>query len=229
MPENYVSVIYNPKEKPVTAYPDQLMRYLVRRYRIKKGSRVLDSGSGRGDFSRAFARIGMNVWAIDATSYQNAKEDGVHFVGNFDLESGKLPFEDNYFNVIFSKSVLEHIHKPEQYLTEIRRVLKPGGTFIVLVPDWYSQMYIFYDDFSHVQPYTKKGLVDTLRVFGFSDVQGEVFYQLPVLWKHPGVKVVSRLLQKLGGPVKGISKNKFYRFSRELMILASATKKGGHL
>lgn len=224
MPANYVKTIYNVKDRPVTSYPNQLIRHIIALYRIRRGSIVLDSGSGRGDFSRAFAKAGMDTWGIDASDYEKKYEDGVNFVGNFDLETGRLPFDDGYFDVVFSKSVLEHIHKPEQYLSEINRVLKPGGLFIVMVPDWHTQMYIYYDDFSHVQPYTQKGLADALKVFGFKNVSAEVFYQLPIVWKHPSIKIVCMFLQFIGGPVKKISKNKFYRFSRELMIIGSARK-----
>lgn len=224
MPNNYVKTIYNLKDRPVTSYPDQLVRYIMTRFNIRGGVSILDSGSGRGDFARAFAKAGLTTWAVDGSDYAKKQAGGVNFVGNFDLETGILPFDDGYFDLVFSKSVLEHIHKPEQYLSEIRRVLKPNGLFIVMVPDWHTQMYIYYDDFSHVQPYTQKGLEDTLKVFGFQDVSAEIFYQLPVVWKHRSVKMICKLLQFAGGPVKKISTNKFYRFSRELMILGIGRK-----
>ena len=53
-----------------------------------------------------------------------------------------------------------------------------------MVPDWQSCMFIYYDDFTHVQPYTVTGLRDALRMFGFRDVESELFYQLPVVWKY---------------------------------------------
>lgn len=224
MPNDYVNTIYSLKDRPVTSYPDQLIKYIMVRFNIRGGI-ALDSGSGRGDFARAFAKNGMTTWAVDGSDYTKKQEDGVNFVGNFDLETGILPFNDGYFDIVFSKSVLEHIHKPGQYLSEIKRVLKPNGLFIVMVPDWYTQMYIYYDDFSHVQPYTKKGVEDTLKVFGFDKVSSEVFYQLPIVWKHSSIKIVCKLLQFIGGPVKKISKNKFYRFSRELMILGAGRKR----
>lgn len=223
MPNNYVSTIYNIKERPETSYPEQLAEYLLRGYHIS-GGRLLDSGSGRADFAKAFAKAGLNTWAIDGSRYEKEYKDGVHYIGDFDLETGTLPFKDDYFDVVFSKSVLEHIHRPEKYLSEIRRVLKPGGLFIVMVPDWYTQMYIYYDDFSHVQPYTRKGMEDVLKVFGFENVSAEIFYQLPIVWKYPAIKIICRFLQFIGGPVKKLSRNKFYRFSRELMILATGRK-----
>lgn len=142
------------------------------------------------------------------------------------MERDILPFPDNSFDVVFSKSVIEHLHCPERYLNENLRVLKPGGRLILMVPDWYSQMYIFYDDYSHVQPYTKKGVIDTLRISGFQEVEAEIFYQLPSVWKYPVIKAVCKCLQTVGGPVKRLSVNKFYRFSRELMILGTGKKSG---
>lgn len=219
----YVSVIYDEKIRPKTAYPNQLIHYLMKRYHIATNARILDSGCGRGDFSEAFMNEGCNVVGIDGR-ISDGKSSNLQFIGGIDLENDILPFEDNYFDVVFSKSVLEHIHKPENYLSEIKRVLKPGGKIICLVPDWHSQMYIFYDDFSHVQPYTSRGLLDTLSIFGYSNVECEVFYQLPCVWKFPHLKIVCRILQVFGGPVKTIAKNKFYRFSRELMLLAVGEK-----
>lgn len=139
MTGNYVKTIYDPQKRPVTDYPDRLAGYILSRYHIKPHAAILDSGSGRGDFARAFARKGktmdMDVWAIDGSHYEKAKDGGVNFIGDFDLETGRLPFADNRFDLVFSKSVLEHIHKPRQYLAEIYRVLKPGGVFVALVPD----------------------------------------------------------------------------------------------
>lgn len=220
----YVDVIYNDGIRPVTTYPQKLIQYLISKYNIEVGSKILDSGCGRGDFAEAFAQAGMDVVGIDGYLFDQNRCTTVNYVGGIDLELGNLPFNDNIFDIVFSKSVLEHIHKPEHYLNEIMRVLKPGGKIIVLVPDWYTQMYIFYDDFSHVQPYTKRGLHDTLCVFGFEKVRTEVFYQLPSVWKHSCIKVICRALQILGGPVKKLSKNKFYRFSRELMLLSIGEK-----
>lgn len=221
----YVETIYDPDVKPVTAYPDQLAEYLVARFDIPRGSRILDNGCGRGDFQQAFKRQNnvLEAWGVDISDVAQ-RQDPDSCICGVDLEVEPLPFEDNYFDMVFSKSVLEHIHKPQQYLTECMRVLKPNGKLIVMVPDWHSQRYIFYDDFSHVQPYTKRGLKETMEIFGFDNVEAEIFYQLPSVWKHKSVKTICKFFQ-LFGPVKCISKNKFYRFSRELMILGVGTKR----
>ena len=143
--------------------------------------------------------------------------------GGVDLEGDGIPFPNESMDVVFTKSVLEHIHRPNNILSECYRVLKPSGRIIAMVPDWKTCMYIYYDDFTHVQPYTVDALRDALKMFRFRAVESEAFYQLPVVWKHPWVKIVCKMLQMLG-PVKKVHKNKFYRFSRELIILASGIK-----
>jgi ubiquinone/menaquinone biosynthesis C-methylase UbiE len=45
-----------------------------------------------------------------------------------------MPFSDNSYDLVFLIEVLEHVHNPQKALSEIYRVLKPGGTLIFSVP-----------------------------------------------------------------------------------------------
>ena len=53
-----------------------------------------------------------------------------------DLNHDPLPFPNDYFDAVFSKSVIEHITNTEHYIKEMRRVPKPGGRLVLMVPDW---------------------------------------------------------------------------------------------
>ncbi len=214
---HYIDTVYNKDVRPLTKYPDQLARYLVKRFGLK--GRLLDVGCGRGDFLYAFQNAGVSAIGVDGEKSFGRKD----VIGEIDLETGRLPFEDNSVDVVFNKSVMEHLHHPDNMLKECYRVLKSGGRIISMVPDWQSCMFIYYDDHTHVQPYTKSGLEDCLKIFGFAEVESELFYQLPVVWKYPMVKIICKFLQ-LFGRVKRVHKNKFYRFSKELMILATGKK-----
>lgn len=220
--ENYLETVYDMKSHPVTAYPNELARYLIARYNISQEAKLLDVGCGRGDFLNAFRDEGLRAYGVDSPS-KNGFIPVDCYAGGVDLETDTISFPDSEFDVIFTKSVLEHIHRPSNILNECYRVLKPGGRIIAMVPDWKTCMYIYYDDFTHVQPYTVDALRDALKMFQFRDVESEAFYQLPIVWKYPCVKVLCKMLQLLG-PVKKVHKNKFYRFSRELIILASGIK-----
>ena len=219
----YLDIVYNQAQRPYTDYPSQLCRHLAEKFGMQKGQRLLDIGCGRGDFTRGFKDSGLEVAGIDREKGDSAMLQGIDVRINQDLEHDPFPFPDESFDIVFSKSVIEHIWQPSHFMQETRRVLKLGGRIVAMVPDWHSQMFIFYDDPTHVHPYTASGLQDLLAMHGFSNVEAELFYQLPVLWKYPALKILSRSLQ-LFGPVKKIEQNKFIRWSRELMILANATK-----
>jgi len=209
----YLKTVYDEKKRPKTTYPAELASYLIKRYSIRRGSRFLDVGCGRGDFLDAFEKQGLDISGLDHESY--TKDTRVRLC---DLEKEAFPFREGEFDVVFTKSVIEHLFDPALFLTECKRVLKPGGRILILTPDWISQMKIFFDDYTHRQPYTTAGLKEAMEIFGFKEVQSELFYQLPVLWRVPALKIVSRFIQGVV-PVTAKSSVKFIRWSVELMIL----------
>lgn len=220
---HYLDVVYNKKQRPYTDYPSQLCRYLFERFEMNKGDKLLDIGCGRGDFTKGFLDLGLKVAGIDRERGDSEMLQGIDIRINNDLENNALPFEDQSFDIVFSKSVIEHIRNPDKFVKEVYRVLKSEGKVITMTPDWHSQMFIFYNDYTHVHPYTCIGLQEMFSINGFKDSKAELFYQLPILWKYPVIKIMCKSLQLLG-PVKKIEKNKFYRWSRELMILGSGIK-----
>lgn len=219
---NYLDVIYDEKIRPYTKYPSQLCQHLFQRFVMKKGDKLLDIGCGRGDFSKGFKDLGLEVLGLDCQESHSEILKNIE-VRYTNIENNPFPFNNEMFDVVFSKSVIEHLRNPENFIKESRRILKPGGKIIIMTPDWQSQRCIFYDDYTHVHPYTKLGIEDLLKIYNFKEVKSEIFYQLPVLWKHPWLKIFSKFLQ-FSGPVKKIHKNKFIRWSRELMILGSGFK-----
>ena len=101
------------------------------------GKRCLDFGSGVGRALRHFTSEASRaeLWGCDIDgssirwSVQNLSPPFRFFqIG----EIPTLPFEDNSFDLVYAVSVLSHIHTTwHQWLMEIRRILKPGGTFFV--------------------------------------------------------------------------------------------------
>lgn len=145
-----------------------------------------------------------------------------------DLNADNLPYPNDSFDIIFSKSVIEHINNTDHLLKEILRVLKPGGKLIILTPAWEYNYKDFFNDYTHVKPFHRKGLQDALKINYFSDVKVEYFYHLPLLWKYPflkfGAKIIS-LLSPFKWKDKDESKHRVWiRFSQEIQLLATATK-----
>jgi len=61
----YLDVVYNKNTRPITDYPSQLCGYLFDRFSMKKGDRLLDIGCGRGDFTKGFKDLGLEISGID--------------------------------------------------------------------------------------------------------------------------------------------------------------------
>jgi len=220
--KDYVAVVYNETDRPFTEYPDLLARHLVERYQMIPGARLLDLGCGRGEFLRGFLRCGMLGYGADQS--QAAAQlcpDAEIRIANF--ENATIPYDDGFFDVVYSKSVLEHFYYPERLVREIHRVLKPGGLVITMVPDWEHNYRIYYEDYTHRTPFTLSSLCDIQLIHGFEQVQVERFRQLPFLWKMPWLAPLCSLLAMIT-PSATRYHSKLIRFSKEVMLLASAVK-----
>ncbi|MBF0380660.1 MAG: class I SAM-dependent methyltransferase [Magnetococcales bacterium] len=219
---DYVEVVYNEQERPLTDYPEQLTKYLVQRYDIADGQNILDIGCGRGEFLRGFMLCGLQGFGVDrSTAAQQLCPDAQLAVA--DIENAKLPYEDNFFDVVFSKSVIEHFYYPDNFMQEIFRVLKPGGLVITMCPDWEANMRIYFEDYTHRTPFTITSLRDIQLINGFENVECEFFRQLPILWRYPLMLILAEITRYIT-PAKLKPHSKFIRFAKEIMLLSSAYK-----
>lgn len=212
-------------------YPQKLCNYIYDRFfeTKDKSPRILDIGCGKGTILKAFARNGMECYGIDLRDENNSEI----IFKKCNIEQEQIPFGNDFFDAIFTKSVIEHVYNTDNFLSEVRRVLRPSGSFICMTPDWKSQMYTFYNDYTHVKPFTRKGLQDALLINGFEDVECEYFYQLPFVWKYPFLKFVPKIIAMLVPDFlkwktryeRNTKDRKLIRFSKEIMLLACGRKK----
>jgi ubiquinone/menaquinone biosynthesis C-methylase UbiE len=96
---------------------------------LDKKSKILQIGCGPEDIINYFS-VG-ELYAIDplADFYKEKFKlnyGNVHFS---QARAEKLPFEDNFFDVVILSNVLDHVEYPSRALEEIKRVLKKGGVF----------------------------------------------------------------------------------------------------
>jgi len=220
---DYVDVVYNEKDRPLTNYPDALAKYLFDRYELKSGDDLLDIGCGRGEFLAGFIKCGVRGYAVDqseaARKYCPEAE-----LRNSDIENNGIPYPDNFFDVVYSKSVIEHFHYPERLVKEMFRILKPGGLAITLCPAWEYNYKIYFEDYSHRTPFMLESLRDIQIIHGFEDVKVEFFRQLPPLWGAGNVLTPIAELTRIFAPTFLKKHIKWVRFSKEIMLLASARK-----
>lgn len=205
----------------VNDYPQKLCEYIFQKFNLRTDETLLDVGCGMGEYMEGFKKLGLKVSGLDRENSPVAAK--LDIKTGLDIEKDIFPFMDSSFDIVFSKSVIAHLWRPDNYIKEIYRVLRPGGKIIIMTPDWKNHLYVFYDDFTMVHPYTSTSLERLLRAYGFSNVKADIFYTRPIVWKYPWLKIISKLFQ-LFGPVKKNYKNQFIRWSMELMVLGSATK-----
>ncbi|MFC2059499.1 class I SAM-dependent methyltransferase [Chloroflexota bacterium] len=232
MPGHYLETIYFADEYSPDKYPQKLCDYLTERYFKMEGDSpktLLDIGPGKGNHLVGFTRNGMIVKGLDKRVECREILPDVD-IRECDLEKGPFPFEDNYFDFVFSKSVLEHVRNTENIVKETYRVLKPGGISVQLTPDWATDYKYFWDDPTHVRPFTRKGLMEAFMFEGFEDVECKGFYQLPFLWKYPKLNYIRLIIAFI---VPNFLKFKdreeriqrvLIRHSKERMLLVSARK-----
>ena len=102
------------------------------------GKSVLDMGCGGGIDSAEFARNGALVTSADFS--QTSVETTRNLLKEADLpvnvvraDATNLQFDDNTFDCVYSFGVLHHIPNVEKALSEIKRVLKPGGRIMAML------------------------------------------------------------------------------------------------
>jgi len=214
----YLRVIYSKERIPYTTYPGQLCKYIAESY-FKPGYKtLLDAGCGRGEHLREFQKLGYQVKGVDLSGEAKELSKDIE-VETVNVETEPLPYKNSSFDVVFNKSLIEHLSNPENFIREAYRVLKPGGRLITLTPDWESIYKIFYEDYTHKTPFTVNSLHDIHQIFGFKTVEVRKFRQLPVLWKYPFLNIFSKIAYYFPK-----SNNKFIRFSKEIMLLGCAEK-----
>lgn len=217
---DYIQVVYDKKTRPETDYPQKLCKHLFDRFGMKPGMKLLEAGCGRGEFLKNFKTLGLEVYGADISPEAPKLSPDVP-IKVCDIETKGLDFPDSHFDIVYSKSFIEHLADPGKYFREAFRVLKPGGRLITLVPDWESNYKIYFDDYTHRSPFAAPALEDIYKIFGFRDILVLKFRQLPVVWEYPALNCLCAAVAPFV-PVR--TENKFLKWSRELMLLGCGTK-----
>lgn len=145
--------------------------------KYRKTNRLLDSGCGLGWFLTVAKERG---WEVFGTEFSQAavsicSEKGIT------MKEGALSvsmFEENYFDVITSFEVIEHINNPHDELNSISRLLRPGGLFYCTTPNFNSAMrYYLGADYNiieypeHLSYYTRSTLNKLASMHGLDNVK----------------------------------------------------------
>jgi ubiquinone/menaquinone biosynthesis C-methylase UbiE len=111
-----------------------------------RGCAVLEAGCGIGTDGARFAVAGADYTGLDfsrsATALARRRFELERLPGRFVAGSvTALPFEDDMFDLVFSHGVIHHLPDTEAAVREFHRVLKPGGTVVVMLYHRHSLNY----------------------------------------------------------------------------------------
>lgn len=216
---DYLTVVYDEKLRPYTDYPGKLARLLFDKYGMQAGQTLLEPGCGRGEILKCFRDLGMQVKGSDLSPETAVllKDMDIKIC---DVENDGLPYADNSFDVIYTKSFLEHFYYPERFIKEALRVLKPGGLMLNLVPDWEANYRKYFDDYTHRTPFTTVSLRDIQSIHGFEKIEVVKFRQLPFLWRSPLLNSFCSLI----APFVPLRTKGKMRWVREIMLIGAGRK-----
>ncbi len=131
---------------------------------------VMEFGAGDG-WAMHYRRPGLRRIAVDASSNfaPRLAELGIEFVEH-DLSAGGLPGTDGSVDLIIVNHLIEHLSDPRIMLAECHRLLRPGGALYLRTPNIARVGWRFYDDYTHVKPFTPTGLRELCAAHGFAAV-----------------------------------------------------------
>ncbi len=166
-------------------FHDALYRDIIRKY-LRPGEHLLDAGCGR--YMRfckelaGYARVsGMDLDTTLATDNQTQP-----FGVRGDLS--RIPFRSNSFDMVISRSVVEHLADPSAVFREFYRVLRPGGRVVILTPNKWDYVSVI----AAVTPYrVHRALVSRI----FRVPEDDVF---PTLYRANTMRSMRKALESAG-------------------------------
>lgn len=140
--------------------------------------KTLDVGCGTKPYEKFFHATKYIGLEIDTTLNRERKKADVYYAGE------KFPFNDKEFDSVVTNQVFEHVFNPDNFLSEINRVLKNGGTLLLTVPFVWDE---------HEQPY------DYARYSSFAIAHLFQRYGFSIISHYKSVNDVRVLAQLMNG------------------------------
>jgi len=153
--------------------------------RASPGERVLDVGCGEGCFAAVLADAGAQVVAIDVAEEPLRRARA--WRADLDLRlvepGGPWPLQDASFDVVWAGEVIEHVADTAAWLSEVRRVLRSGGSLLLSTPAHERLTMIglalsrrafaahFDPRSDHLRFYSRSILTELLADFGFDEIE----------------------------------------------------------
>jgi len=178
------------------------------RCQFKKSHKVLELGSGTGEYSRRLANFESDLFCTDLSynmlNKAKAKLEGRRHTYIFASDIDDLPVKEGTFDAVVGNSVLHHLPDIEQSVGELLRVLKPSGIFAfsepnMINPQIYMQKNVSYfkklsGDSSDETAFYRWRIEKVFKKYGFREVSC-----VPFDFVHPCLpRVFFNLISRAG-------------------------------
>jgi SAM-dependent methyltransferase len=170
--------------------PDWELRRKFLLGEVRPGDRALDLGCGDGAFTAALADAGAQAVGADVAQAALDRALDRHPTLDFRLVGidDPLPFGDCVFDLVWASEVIEHVADTARWLSEVRRVLAPGGRLLLTTPS-HGRLRVAVggvERFSeplgdHLHLYTRRSLCTLLEEFKFEPVRVRAVAGPPLL------------------------------------------------
>jgi len=142
---------------------DLILNLTTERADKQRSGRILDIGCGDGSFSKRFEKY-CEVFGVDISekAIDLAEKAGVR-AHKVDISCQRLPFDNEYFDVVYMGDVIEHLLDPDFAVCEVARVLKSDGFLVLSTPNlasWLNRLLLVVG----LQPLSSE--VSTAKSFG---------------------------------------------------------------
>lgn len=128
---------YFEKRTGATEHEERRVREYVQSWIPKSAKTILDVGCGSGWVAKTFLSKNFNIISLDISKtnpltalklYPSSKHSGLV------ADSFHLPFATNSMDCIVASEIIEHVADPKEFVSELFRVIKQGGSLLITTP-----------------------------------------------------------------------------------------------
>ncbi len=189
--------------------------------RLPRDIGVLDIGCGSSDIGRALKEFGFtDLCAIEVDESARKAAESVYAKVGGSLDE----FKERKFGLVLLLDVVEHLPNPEEFLASVARIIKPGGTLLISVPNvahWSVRIPLLFGIFNytdraildktHLQFFTRARLRSLLvkeSLFELVSIGATIepaeFVLPKVIWDNPVFKLISKFRLAVANLLPGL-------------------------
>lgn len=196
-PKNYFGneKIISIADQKISAYRKRLIEFIKN---LPRQAVILDAGCGNGKVLRFIElyRPDIVMYAIDISDVSVFLPPRTSFkIGSVEAVPDLYP--EIKFDAIFCLHVIEHLAYPMQMITGFKNALKPGGLVYLETPNWiriflpFTHMF-FWNDYTHVRPFSKFAMRKLFEEYGFSLVMLKAVASHNFFIKNQGLEKIKK-------------------------------------